>query len=69
MDMSVTRALFLRNAALNQFGFQNTVLETSKICKKISENHQKLEVKLKVKYLLGVREHFTPKKIKLLIYG
>lgn len=62
MDMSVTRALFLRNSALNQFDFRDTVLETSKSCKKISENDQKLEVKLKVKYLLGVREHFTPKK-------
>lgn len=39
------------------------------MCKKISENDQKLEVKLKVKYLLGVREHFTPKKLKQLIYG
>lgn len=39
------------------------------MCKKISENDQQLEVKLKVKYLLGVREHFTPKKIKQLIYG
>ena len=54
IDMS---ALFSHDSALYQFDFQDILLETSKTCKKIAENDQKLKVKLKVKYLLGVCEH------------